>query len=109
MSATSMLASFNFMNLFLRSPAIYQAELYIGFAIFCGFVVFDTQLIIEKRKSGDTDFVWHALDLFIDFIEIFRHLLIILNSKRVSISSMSQLELANCVYFILNSLYRSRC
>ncbi|CAH8443287.1 unnamed protein product [Dicrocoelium dendriticum] len=60
MSATSMLASFNFMNLFLRSPAIYQAELYIGFAIFCGFVVFDTQLIIEKRKSGDTDFVWYV-------------------------------------------------
>ncbi|KAA0184180.1 BAX inhibitor 1 protein [Fasciolopsis buskii] len=82
MSAISMLTTFSFMNLFIRSPAIYQAELYIGFAIFCGFVIFDTQLIVEKRKSGDTDFIWHTLDLFIDFVELFRHLLIILNSKR---------------------------
>ncbi|CAH8823345.1 unnamed protein product [Trichobilharzia szidati] len=82
MSATSMLATFSLMNLFIRSPAIYEAELYIGLAIFCAFVVFDTQLIVEKRRCGDTDFVWHTLDLFIDFVEIFRHLLVILNSKR---------------------------
>ena len=82
MSAISMLTTFSFMNLFIRSPAIYQAELYIGLAIFCGFVIFDTQLIVEKRKAGDTDFIWHTLDLFIDFVELFRHLLIILNSKR---------------------------
>lgn len=82
MSAISLLTTFSFMNLFIRSPAIYTAELYIGLAIFCAFVVFDTQLIVEKRRNGDTDFVWHTLDLFIDFVEIFRHLLIILNSKR---------------------------
>nr|CAX72097.1 putative Bax inhibitor-1 [Schistosoma japonicum] len=82
MSAVSLLTTFSFMNLFIRSPAIYEAELYIGLAIFCAFVVFDTQLIVEKRRNGDTDFVWHTLDLFIDFIEIFRHLLMILNSKR---------------------------
>uniref|UniRef100_A0A095AH16 Bax inhibitor 1 n=1 Tax=Schistosoma haematobium TaxID=6185 RepID=A0A095AH16_SCHHA len=82
MSAISLLTTFSFMNLFIRSPAIYNAELYIGLAIFCAFVIFDTQLIVEKRRNGDTDFVWHTLDLFIDFVEIFRHLLIILNSKR---------------------------
>lgn len=81
-SAASILATFSLMNLFIRSPAIYQAELYIGLALFCAFVVFDTQLIVEKRRAGDTDFIWHTLDLFIDFVEIFRHLLIILNSKR---------------------------
>ncbi|KAG5454157.1 Bax inhibitor 1 [Clonorchis sinensis] len=82
MSAMSMLATFSFVNLFMRSPAIYQAELYIGLMLFCGFVVFDTQMIVEKRKCGDTDFIWHTLDLFVDFVELFRHLLIILNSKR---------------------------
>lgn len=82
MSAMSTLAMFSFMNLFIRSPAIYQAELYIGLLLFCGFVVFDTQMIVEKRKAGDTDFIWHTLDLFVDFVELFRHLLIILNSKR---------------------------
>lgn len=82
MSATSILASFSLMNIFIRSPMIYRAELYVGFAIFCAFVIFDTQLIVEKRRYGDTDFIAHTMDLFVDFIEIFRHLLIILNSKR---------------------------
>jgi FtsH-binding integral membrane protein len=82
MTAISMLSTFSFMNIFIRSPALYQAELYIGLGIFCLFVIFDTQLVVEKRRSGDTDFVWHALDLFLDFVSIFRHLLVILNSKR---------------------------
>lgn len=47
----------------------------------CGFVLYDTQLIIEKRRSGDKDFVAHSVDLFIDFIGIFRRLVIILAEK----------------------------
>ena len=47
----------------------------------CGFVLYDTQLIIEKRRIGDKDFVWHSVDLFIDFVNIFRYLLIILAQK----------------------------
>lgn len=60
---------------------IFQAYLYIGFAVMCGFVLFDTQLIIEKRRRSDKDYVWHSVDLFIDFINIFRYLLIILAQK----------------------------
>ncbi|CAL8069266.1 unnamed protein product [Calicophoron daubneyi] len=82
MTSISMLSTFSFMNLFIRSPALYQAELYIGLGIFCLFIIFDTQLMVEKRRSGDTDFIWHALDLFVDFVSIFRHLLVILNSKK---------------------------
>lgn len=47
----------------------------------CGFVLYDTQLIIEKCRAGNKDFVTHALDLFIDFIGIFKRLLIILSQK----------------------------
>lgn len=47
----------------------------------CGFVLFDTQLIIEKRRMGNKDFVQHALELFIDFIGMLRRLLIILTQK----------------------------
>lgn len=50
----------------------------------CGFVLYDTQLIIEKRRSGDKDFVAHSVDLFIDFIGIFRRLVIILAEKVIS-------------------------
>ena len=35
-----------------------QIELYAGFLIMCGFVLYDTQLIIEKRRHGDDDFIW---------------------------------------------------
>eukprot|EP00118_Oscarella_pearsei_P024591 m.306369 g.306369 ORF g.306369 m.306369 type:complete len:239 (+) comp41189_c0_seq1:75-791(+) len=73
-------------NLFARSAFIFNLQLYGGLAIMCAFVLYDTQLIVEKRRSGDTDFIWHSVDLFIDFVEIFRRILIILakNSKKKS-------------------------
>ena len=58
-----------------------QFELYFGLVIFCGFILFDTQLIVEKFEHGDTDYLWHSIDLFLDFVNIFRRLLIILASK----------------------------
>ncbi|NXI94265.1 BI1 inhibitor, partial [Psophia crepitans] len=51
-----------------------QANLYLGLMIMCGFVLFDTQLIIEKAESGDKDYIWHCIDLFLDFVNIFREL-----------------------------------
>ena len=54
--------------------------------MFCGLVLFDTQMIIEKHSRGDDDYIWHSVDLFIDFVEIFRRLLVILGNK-VSIVS----------------------
>lgn len=58
-----------------------QTHLYLGLLLMCGFVLFDTQLIIEKRRMGNKDFVQHALELFIDFIGVFRRLVIILTQK----------------------------
>ncbi|VDO03441.1 unnamed protein product [Rodentolepis nana] len=81
-TAISVISAFSLMNLFIRSPALFSVELYLSFLIFCAFVVYDTQLIVFKRQMGDSDFIRHALDLFVDVIELFRHLLIILNSKR---------------------------
>lgn len=68
-------------NIFLGSQLIYQAHLYLGLLVMCGFVLYDTQVIIEKRRMGNKDFVTHSLDLFVDFIGIFRRLLIILTQK----------------------------
>ncbi|KAI4460849.1 bax inhibitor-related [Holotrichia oblita] len=50
----------------------------------CGFILYDTQLIIEKRRMGSKDFVTHSLDLFIDFIGLFRRILIILTQKVIN-------------------------
>ena len=59
--------------------------------------MYDTQLIVDKFERGDRDYIWyvvpsnksmplhsyhrHSVELFIDFIAIFRRLLIILASK----------------------------
>merc|ERR1712133_181832 len=69
------------LNIFFRSQLLFQVHLYIGLLVFCGFIVFDTQVIIRKAKNGDRDFIAHSLDLFIDFVQIFRKVLILLMQK----------------------------
>jgi len=68
-------------NLFFRSQLLYQTHLYLGLVLMCGFILYDTQLIIEKRRAGNKDFVTHSLDLFIDFVGVFRRLVIIQTQK----------------------------
>lgn len=68
-------------NIFFGAMWVYQAQLYVGLLAMCGFVLYDTQVIVEKRRMGSKDFVAHSLDLFIDFIGIFKRLLIILTQK----------------------------
>ena len=81
LSLFSTLFIFSVINVFVGSYYLFQADLYIGLALMCAFVLYDTQLMIEKRRNGDKDFVEHSLDLFIDFIGIFRRLVIILTQK----------------------------
>lgn len=81
MSLLSTLMVLSLVNIFMGSALVYQVHMYLGLAVMCGFVLYDTQLIIEKRRAGSKDFVAHSLDLFIDFIGIFRRLLIILAQK----------------------------
>jgi FtsH-binding integral membrane protein len=54
-----------FMNIFFRSVAVMNILLYVGLLVFCGFVMFDTQLIIEKAALGNKDFIWDSLELFL--------------------------------------------
>ncbi|CAD6234613.1 GSCOCG00002016001-RA-CDS [Cotesia congregata] len=68
-------------NIFLRSALVYQAQLYLGLALMCGFIIFDTQLIVEKFHMGSKDFIGHSLELFIDFFRVFRYLVEILAIK----------------------------
>ncbi|CAH1399223.1 unnamed protein product [Nezara viridula] len=77
----SALFVFSLASMFLSSTLLFQAHLYVGLVLMCAFVLYDTQLIMEKRRHGDKDFIAHSVDLFIDFIGIFRRLLIILAQK----------------------------
>jgi FtsH-binding integral membrane protein len=83
LSSLSWLVLFGFLNIFFQSQLIYQVSVYFGLFIFCGFVLYDTQLIVEKARRGDNDYIAHCLDLFLDFLNIFRYLLIILTDKEV--------------------------
>ncbi|XP_054752045.1 probable Bax inhibitor 1 [Lytechinus pictus] len=78
MSGLSMMMIMSLVNIFFRSAMVFQFGLYIGVVIFSGFILFDTQLIVEKHLRGDRDFIMHSVDLFLDFVNLFRHILILL-------------------------------
>ncbi|KAH1176568.1 hypothetical protein KIL84_021302 [Mauremys mutica] len=78
LSGLSLMLLFSLINVFVGSTWLFTANLYLGLMVMCGFVLFDTQLIIEKAESGDKDYIWHCVDLFLDFINIFRELMILL-------------------------------
>ncbi|KAJ8016990.1 hypothetical protein DPEC_G00013120 [Dallia pectoralis] len=78
MSGLSILFLVSVVNMFFGSVILFKAHLYLGLVIMCGFVLFDTQLIIEKAENGDKDYIWHCVQLFLDFVTIFRKLMILL-------------------------------
>jgi FtsH-binding integral membrane protein len=84
MSFLSLLIFMSIINLFIGSKLLFQIHLYLGFFVVCGFIMYDTSLIIEKRRRGETDYIAHSVLLFIDFLDIFRYLLIILTQKEES-------------------------
>ena len=46
--------------------------------VFGMFTIYDTQLVIAKFERGDTNYFAHALELFVDFVRLFIHILRIL-------------------------------
>jgi len=77
-TGTSIMLLLSLMNLFGRSQLIFNVNLYLGLAIACGYILFDTQLIVERANNGDMNYVKHALLLFIDMVDLFVRILIIL-------------------------------
>ncbi|KAL6519446.1 Bax inhibitor 1 [Orobanche gracilis] len=78
-SGVSILFWLHFASLvFGGSTALFKFELYFGLLLFVGYIVVDTQDIIEKAHSGDMDYVNHSLTLFTDFAAVFVRILIIM-------------------------------
>jgi FtsH-binding integral membrane protein len=81
MSILSVMTISAFLNIFMGSYILFKAQIYIGLFVMCAFILYDTQVIIEKRRRGDKDYIWHSICLFIDLIQIFRYILVILADK----------------------------
>ena len=77
-SALSILSLTGLANLYFQSRSLFDFNLYGGLAMFIGYVMADSQLIIERADQGDEDYVTHAWLLFTDLSGIFTRMLIIL-------------------------------
>ncbi|XP_020217131.1 bax inhibitor 1 [Cajanus cajan] len=65
-------------SIFGGSTALFKFELYFGLLVFVGYIVVDTQEIVERAHFGDLDYVKHALTLFTDLIAVFVRILVIM-------------------------------
>ncbi|KAL6752472.1 inhibitor of apoptosis-promoting Bax1-domain-containing protein [Haematococcus lacustris] len=64
--------------LFGASALTYSLELYSGLLVFTGYVLVDTQVIVERAAAGNLDVVDHTLFLLVDLVAIFVRVLTIL-------------------------------
>ena len=52
--------------------------LMVGLFTACLYIIYDTQLIVERAEHGDKDTIGHALLLFLDLFDLFIKILKIL-------------------------------
>lgn len=81
-SASSLLMILSLASILFQTEAMLTARLYLGLLLFCGYVLYDTQLILYRFKHGDHDVVSHSLSLFLDFVNMFVRLLVILSRHK---------------------------
>ncbi|KAI9322657.1 inhibitor of apoptosis-promoting Bax1-domain-containing protein [Dichotomocladium elegans] len=62
---------------FFQSPGVFSAELYMGLLAFSGFVIYDTQMIVERASAGILDIPGNAIELFMDLLQLFVRLALI--------------------------------
>jgi len=72
------------LSLFFPTVWGYSLQLYVGLLLFSGYVLVDTNTIIDAAERGDADAVRDAMRLFTNLVAIFVRILIILmqNSKK---------------------------
>lgn len=77
-SAMNFMFFTSILSIFFGFSFFMDLRLYLGLFVMSGFVIYDTQVIVERAGLGHLDFVADAVNLFVDFVGIFVRLLIIL-------------------------------
>ncbi|KAI9296302.1 hypothetical protein K502DRAFT_323870 [Neoconidiobolus thromboides FSU 785] len=72
----------SFFNSFIRSSGIDFVNLYLGVIIFSAYIIYDTQVIVEKASQGFSDVIIDSLNLFVDFIGLLVRLIILLSKNQ---------------------------
>eukprot|EP00298_Acanthocystis_sp_HF-20_P011639 c19492_g1_i1.p1 GENE.c19492_g1_i1~~c19492_g1_i1.p1 ORF type:complete len:276 (+),score=32.70 c19492_g1_i1:64-891(+) len=78
-SALSLLCIFSLISFLFGTQLFFMIRIYLGLIVFCGYVLFDTQFMIFQASRKEGDVLKHAAHLFMDFVNIFIRILIILN------------------------------
>lgn len=81
-AATSALLWMGLANAFLGSARLFTAEIYIGLLMFAGYILYDTQMMVERSEAGVRDVPGDAMALFINMFAVFVRLLALLNQDR---------------------------
>ena len=69
-------------SLFMGYDFLHNARLFLGVVIFSLYIVVDTQLMISRAEMGYKDVPGHALQLFLDFINLYVRILRLLSDKK---------------------------
>ncbi|CAI5474397.1 unnamed protein product, partial [Closterium sp. Yama58-4] len=78
-SAVSTMLALRLASIFFGgSNAVFQIELYGGLLVFAGYIIYDTQVLLERARQGHCDHVVDALELLLDFVAVFVRILFIL-------------------------------
>jgi hypothetical protein len=68
---------------FFNYQLVLTLELFAGLLVYCAYLIFDTQMIFDKFGNGYEieDYIIAALNVYIDIIQIFIRILLILSKK----------------------------
>ena len=84
---------------------ISQLSVYISLIISCLFVMYDTQLIVEKKRLGDNDYIW-SVNLLLLIITLYQsHIFIVLSVKFFYLHVLSSLWSLSIHVFVKQTLF----
>mmetsp|Transcript_42033 Transcript_42033/g.130955 ORF Transcript_42033/g.130955 Transcript_42033/m.130955 type:complete len:242 (+) Transcript_42033:91-816(+) len=83
LAASVVLCIFGLFLIFLRCPLLEKVYCCLGILVFSFYLIFDTQLIVGRGRNalGVDDYVFGAMMLYIDIIQLFLYILQLFGSR----------------------------